>query len=135
LQMLEQSLDHRQLAVLLGGLAEAYRQLGRGEEGRQTLRRALDLLPAGEESGDEAERGLILNRMGTALLAIGEEEQGTAALREAIAIARREDDRYGYVTGFLNLADSLELAGRARDAEAVIREHEVNLAAEDDRSA
>jgi DNA-binding CsgD family transcriptional regulator/tetratricopeptide (TPR) repeat protein len=172
LQMLEESLDHRQLALLLGGLAEAYRQLGRGEEGRETLRRALDLLPAdeaspqrvhllaeqvatlmlqgryrecvdaarealpaAEEARDEAERGLILNRMGTALIAIGEEEEGTAALREAIDIARREDDRYGYVTGFLNLADSLELAGRAREAEQVIAEHEGSLAAEDDRSA
>jgi DNA-binding CsgD family transcriptional regulator/tetratricopeptide (TPR) repeat protein len=154
--------------MLLGRLAQAYRHLGRGETGRETLRRALAMLPddrptpervwllveqvaslmlqgryrecteAAEEglriaaeAGDEVARGNVLNRLGVALFATCRDEEGSARLREGIAIAERMGDLVGRSTGYLNLADSLHLGGHTREALEVVREGGEGVAPEE----
>ncbi len=66
--------------------------------------------------------GEILNTLGMAKIALGEVEAGEAFLREAICLAREQDDMDDLGTAYCNLAEFLNLAGRTRDALAVIDE-------------
>lgn len=72
--------------------------------------------------GDLCLRGRALNTLGTCLIDLGEVDQGSAALREAIALSRQEDDPWQENVGFINLGDSLHMAGRLREARAVVEE-------------
>jgi len=66
--------------------------------------------------------GEVLNTLGMANIALGEVEAGEQLLREAIDLAREQDDMDDLGTAYSNLADFLNLAGRTRDALAVIDE-------------
>ncbi len=66
--------------------------------------------------------GEVLNTLGMAKIALGEVEAGEAFLREAISLAREQDDLDDLGTAYSNLAEFLNLAGRTRDALAVINE-------------
>ena len=64
----------------------------------------------------------MLNTLGMAKIALGEVEAGEALLREAINLARGQDDMDELGTAYSNLAEFLNLAGRTRDALTVIDE-------------
>jgi ATP/maltotriose-dependent transcriptional regulator MalT len=66
--------------------------------------------------------GEVLNTLGMANIALGEVETGEALLREAISLARGQDDLDDLGTAYSNLAEFLNLAGRTRDALTVIEE-------------
>jgi tetratricopeptide (TPR) repeat protein len=67
-------------------------------------------------------RGRALNALGTSLMALGNVEQGAAALREALALARKVGLPWQQISASVNLADALHLAGRLSDARAVVDE-------------
>ena len=75
---------HR-LAEVLGELASAQWSLGRGEESRATLRRALDLLPEDDRS---AERAQLLSRRVAFLMLQGRYGEVRDGAREALEAAR-----------------------------------------------
>ena len=83
---------------------------------------ARETLAAADVLDDNSVRGRALNALGTSLMAMGEVEQGAAALREAVELA----DRFGFPgqqnSAYINLADALHLAGRLREAREVIDE-------------
>ncbi|HTW11483.1 MAG TPA: AAA family ATPase [Solirubrobacteraceae bacterium] len=66
--------------------------------------------------------GEVLNTLGMARIALGEVEAGEALLREAIELARKQDDLDELATAYSNLADLLSLAGRTRDALTVMHQ-------------
>jgi DNA-binding CsgD family transcriptional regulator/tetratricopeptide (TPR) repeat protein len=74
-----------------------------------------EALEAARAAGREDLRAPILNRLGHALFALGEEAAGEGALRDAIEIARRSGDNDDLATGFVNWADCLHWAGRSRE--------------------
>jgi DNA-binding CsgD family transcriptional regulator/tetratricopeptide (TPR) repeat protein len=75
---------HR-LAEVLGELASAQWSLGRGEESRATLRRALALLPEGDRS---AERAQLLSRRVSFLMLQGRYGEVRDSAQEALDAAR-----------------------------------------------
>ena len=81
--------------------------------------------------GDLSARSSILNRLGCALFALGQERSGTEVLQEAIEVARRADSNDDLATGFLNYADSLHLAGRSAEAIEVAAEGAAEIAGND----
>ena len=70
---------------MLGELASAQWSLGRGEESRATLRRALDLLPEGDRS---AERAQLLSRRVAFLMLQGRYGEVRDGAQEALEAAR-----------------------------------------------
>ena len=60
--------------------------------------------------------GEVLNTLGMARIALGDVDAGEALLRQAITLAREQDDIDDLGTAYSNLADFLNLAGRTRDA-------------------
>src|SRR5919197_491387 len=72
--------------------------------------------------GDRALRGRALKTLGTALVGLGRVDEGVAVLREALPLSRDEGAVWHLAGAYVNLADALHLAGRLRDAKAVIEE-------------
>ena len=142
--------DPRLAAGLLEVLSRAQWSLGRAEEARAAVARAVDLLPEDEDRSPERARILsrqakiamlqgrfsevlpsaeaalaaatdadagpradALNAMGLALVLLGEVEEGSARLREAIAISPVGFER---TSAWANLADALHLVGRSHEA-------------------
>jgi DNA-binding CsgD family transcriptional regulator/tetratricopeptide (TPR) repeat protein len=66
--------------------------------------------------------GEVLNTLGMARIALGDVEAGETLLREAMTLAREQNDMDDLGAAYSNLADFLALAGRGRDALAVIEE-------------
>lgn len=64
--------------------------------------------------------GETLNTLGMARFAVGDVDIGDELLREAIKLAREQDDVDDLGTAYSNLAEFLSLAGRTREALAVI---------------
>ena len=89
---------------------------------RKAVEVARETLSVADALGDLRLRGRALNTLGTCLVDLGEVERGVATLREAIALSRQEDDPWQENVGWINLADSLHLAGRLRDARTVVEE-------------
>jgi DNA-binding CsgD family transcriptional regulator/tetratricopeptide (TPR) repeat protein len=83
---------------------------------------AREAMPLALETGDAEARVGILNSLGVALMAIGEEDEGVAVLREAIQVATRTGLKQMLGTGYANLADSLHLAGRSEEGLVVALE-------------
>jgi DNA-binding CsgD family transcriptional regulator len=143
----------KRLAEVLGEMASAQWSLGRGEDSRATLRRAVALLPSEEPSRERADLlarrvaflmlqgrygevkeaapealevaravgaeeicGPVLNRLGSSLFALGEQEAGQAAFDEAIAISRATGQAVDAAFVGANLADALHRSGRSREA-------------------
>ncbi len=82
---LERAGEPHRLAEVLGELASAQWSLGRGEESRATLRRALDLLPEDDRS---AERAQLLSRKVAFLMLQGRYGEVRDGAREALEAAR-----------------------------------------------
>ena len=150
-------IDEQQQPRLAAGLLEllsrAQWSLGRAEEARAAVARAVDLLPEDEaqsperarifsrqakiamlqgrfsevlpaaraalaaaSDSDAGPRADALNAMGLSLILLGEVEEGSDSLREAIAISPVGFER---TSAWANLADALHLVGRSREAYAV----------------
>ena len=85
LDELDEAGEPHRVAEVLGELAGAQWSLGRGEDSRETLRRALALLPAGDTS---VERAQLLGRRVTFLMLQGRYGEVPEAAEEALAAAR-----------------------------------------------
>ena len=73
-------------------------------------------LAAARAAGDRRSESEILNTLGMAQIVLGDVDEGVDCLREAIEIAR-EDDDFGRMEGaYSNLAEALNLAGRTPEA-------------------
>jgi ATP/maltotriose-dependent transcriptional regulator MalT len=89
---------------------------------REALREGERAREVAEAAGLPVVIGEVLNTLGMANIALGEVDVGEALLREAITLAREQDDLDDLGTAYSNLADFLNLAGRTRDALGVIDE-------------
>jgi DNA-binding CsgD family transcriptional regulator/tetratricopeptide (TPR) repeat protein len=76
-------------------------------------------LEAAERAGLGPEAGL-LNRLGYALFALGEEQEGRARLEQSIEIAHRTGSTDDIATVYLNYADVLHHAAHSSEAREVI---------------
>src|SRR5262249_7712344 len=81
-----------------------------------------EALKVAEALDDDALRSRSLNTLGTALIDLGEVEHGSRHLREALALAEQTGIPWMQNAAYINLADSLHLAGRLREARAVVEE-------------
>ena len=150
LDKIDEQRDPRVAAGLLELLSRAQWSLGRAEDARAAVARAVALLPADEaqsperarilsrqakiamlqgrfsevlpsaraalEAATEADAGPradALNAMGLALVLLGDVEEGSDRLREAIAISPVGFER---TSAWANLADALHLVGRSEEA-------------------
>src|SRR3954471_7058982 len=82
---------------------------------------AREAIAAAEATDNQGALSVALNGMGFALAAQGAVEEGTAALRRAIDIAREQGRSADLESAQVNLADALHLAGRDREALDVLR--------------
>jgi DNA-binding CsgD family transcriptional regulator len=73
-------------------------------------------LAAAVEVGDRHAEGEVLNTLGMAHVSLGSVDHGVALLRQAIEIARDEEDLDNLGYAYSNLADMLNLAGRTAEA-------------------
>jgi DNA-binding CsgD family transcriptional regulator len=89
---------------------------------RESIREGERAREVAEAAGLPVVVGEVLNTLGMARIALGEVEAGEALLREAISLAREQDDLDDLGTAYSNLAEFLNLAGRTRDALGVISE-------------
>ncbi len=89
---------------------------------REAIREGERAREVAESAGLPVVVGEVLNTLGMANIALGEVDAGEALLREAITLAREQDDLDDLGTAYSNLAEFLNLAGRTRDALAVIEE-------------
>ena len=143
-------------AAALGALADAQWSLGLGDRARESLRRALELLPADEPTleraillmhhvrflllqgrfeevkeaapgalaaADAAQaprvRSAVLHRLGATLITLGEVEEGTRVLAEAVETAKEAGSGEGLAAAYVNWADSLHQRGRSREAREI----------------
>ena len=143
----------RLAAGLLELLSRAQWSLGRAEDAREAVARAVELLPEDEAQSperarifsrqakiamlqgrfsevlpaaraalaaatdaDAGPRADALNAMGLSLILLGDVEEGSDCLREAIAISPAGFER---TSAWSNLADALHLVGRSREGYAV----------------
>ena len=81
---------------------------------------APEALEAGERAGLGRDAGVV-NRLGCALFALGEDEEARARLDESIELALATGTSDDIATAFLNYADALHLAGRSDEAREVGR--------------
>ena len=81
---------------------------------------APEALEAGERAGLGRDAGVV-NRLGCALFALGEDEEARARLDESIELALAAGTSDDIATAFLNYADALHLAGRSDEARDVGR--------------
>ncbi len=144
--------EPRLAAALLELLSRAQWALGRAEDARAAVERAVGLLSeddpspertrilsrqakiamlqgrfsevlpfaraaleAATKAGADGPRADALNTMGLALVLLGEVEEGSARLHEAIAVSPVGFER---TSAWANLADALHLVGRSREAYA-----------------
>jgi DNA-binding CsgD family transcriptional regulator/tetratricopeptide (TPR) repeat protein len=127
LSLLPEGEVSRERAALLGGRAKRLMLRGLFTEAIAVADETLALTDA---LGDRGMRGRALNALGTSLVGLGRVDDGVAALREALALAHGEGGGWHLTSAYLNLADSLYMAGRLREAQVVIEE-----AASDQRAA
>jgi DNA-binding CsgD family transcriptional regulator/tetratricopeptide (TPR) repeat protein len=105
--------------MLLRSQAKTMMLRGRYREAAEVARETISVADA---LGDLRLHGRALNALGTCLVDLGEVDEGVGMLREAIALSRHEDDPWQENVAWVNLADSLHLVGRLRDARAVVEE-------------
>jgi tetratricopeptide (TPR) repeat protein len=106
-------------AALMSWQAKAYMLMGRY---RRAVEWAGDALAVARAAGDRVSEGRALNAHGVAAMSLGDVDDGEAALRRAMAIARELDLVEELSTAYINLADGLHQAGRSRQAAEVLRE-------------
>jgi ATP/maltotriose-dependent transcriptional regulator MalT len=102
-----------ELASLLAWLARTRHLRGRY---REAFKEGKVALVAARAAGDRRAESEVLNTLGISQIMLGDVDEGVDCLRQAIDIAK-EDDDFGRMEGaYSNLADALSLAGRTRDA-------------------
>ena len=102
--------------LLMSRRAKSLMLRGRHTESIAAARAAL---PVVEAVGDLASHSNALNALGTSLICLGHIDEGSAKLREALALAEQDGSAWHTTSAYLNLADSLNGAGRLREARAV----------------
>jgi ATP/maltotriose-dependent transcriptional regulator MalT len=111
--------DSAERAALLSWWANARMLQGRYREAVATARPALELA---ERSDSDTGRLRALNALGISLMAMGEGEEGLAALREKLELARSRQRPEELASAYVNLSDALNLEGRTAEALAVVEE-------------
>jgi DNA-binding CsgD family transcriptional regulator len=106
-------------AMLLAWLARTRVLRGRLRDAVRDGERALR---AAQAAGDPCAEAEVLNTIGMAEMALGQEPEGMARLHRAMAIAREHDDPDTLSYAYANLSDLLNLRGRTREAVAVAQE-------------
>jgi DNA-binding CsgD family transcriptional regulator len=102
-----------ELASLLAWLARTKHLRGRYREAFKEGKVALD---AARAAGDRRAESEVLNTLGISQIMLGDVDDGVACLRQAIEIARQDDD-FGRMEGaYSNLAEAFSLAGRTDEA-------------------
>ena len=114
----------RERAALLSRQVAFLMLQGRYGEVREA---ADEALAAARAVGAPSLCGPVLNRLGVALFALGEEEAGQAAFDEAIEISRATGQTIDRSFALANLADSVFRAGRSREALAIAVEGQADL--------
>ncbi len=109
----------RDRARVLSWLARTHALRGHYREAVADGERAREVA---EAMGLQMTLGETLNTLGMAKIALGQVEDGETLLREAITLAHEQDDLDDLGSAYSNLADLLSLAGRTREALAVIQE-------------
>jgi DNA-binding CsgD family transcriptional regulator/tetratricopeptide (TPR) repeat protein len=99
----------------------ATRMMLRGRN-TEAIEAAREVLRVADALGATGLRSRGLNTLGTSLIILGDVDAGVRALRDAIALAEDVGDGWRQNAGHLNLADALHLAGRLREARAVVEE-------------
>jgi ATP/maltotriose-dependent transcriptional regulator MalT len=89
---------------------------------REAIEDAEPALAIAVETGDQPTEAEVLNTLGMAQIVLGHVDEGVAKLTRAIEIARDTDDLDNLGSAYSNLADSLSLAGRTREALETARE-------------
>jgi DNA-binding NarL/FixJ family response regulator len=74
-----------------------------------------EAMPLVHEIGDPDTKAGLLNALGVALMAVGDEDEGAAMLREAIEISAVSTMQQQLGTSYNNLAEGLHLAGRSEE--------------------
>lgn len=93
--------QHAQVARIYNDLGDVYRMLGRMEQAREHLERALHIC---KDSGDRKGEGWALNRLGRVYSIMGQRERAREYFEQALAICREIGDRVYEVTTLNNLA-------------------------------
>jgi ATP/maltotriose-dependent transcriptional regulator MalT len=109
----------RERASLLSAQAKSLMLRGKLTQAATVAREALALT---DRVCDGTVRSRALNALGTSLMGLGQVDEGAATLREALALARDEGSVWNMNIAYVNLADSLHLAGRLDEARAVADE-------------
>ncbi|MCU1454529.1 MAG: transcriptional regulator, LuxR family, partial [Acidimicrobiales bacterium] len=105
--------------LILCELAHAHTLIGQSEDAFEVATRARS---EAEVVGDAAVRGRALHVLGLELIKRGRDEEGLAALWEALALSTESDDLDWVSRGYINLSDSLRLLGRYEESMAVARD-------------
>ncbi len=119
LALLPENDDGPERTALLAWRARTHVLRGRYRDAIEGGERAL---AAAEALGDRSVEGWILNTLGMAQMALGQEPAGQARLVRAIEIARADDDPDSLATACANLADLLLLRGHTKEALQVARD-------------
>ncbi|MBV9000858.1 MAG: AAA family ATPase [Solirubrobacterales bacterium] len=89
---------------------------------REALKEGGVALEAARAAGDRRSESEILNTMGMSQIMLGDVDEGVSCLRQAIEIAREDDDLISMYGAYSNLAEALSLAGRSREGLATAKE-------------
>ncbi len=119
LSMLPDGEPSQERAMLMAWLARTRFLRGRF---RDAIADAEPALAIAIQTGDQHTEAEVLNTLGMAHIVLGDVDEGVAELKRAIEIARAMDDPGNLGSAYSNLADSLSLAGRTREALDTARE-------------
>jgi hypothetical protein len=106
------------LPYLLGRLAEAQTRLGKMEEGRQTIERALALVDRSADQSWESDLHLL---NGDLLSSLSRREEGENSLALAIAIARKQEARSLELRAAISLARLWREEGKQAQARVLLQ--------------
>ena len=106
-------------ARLLGFIAKTRVLQGKFRDAADVARECFDVA---RTVGDRVAEVKALDALGTALISLGETDEGRSNMREAIAMALADGSTDSMGTVYLNLSDGLHLRGLPDEALAVARE-------------
>jgi ATP/maltotriose-dependent transcriptional regulator MalT len=119
LALLPEGEQSAERAKLLSQLAKRRMLQGRLAEAEECAREAIAVARA---VGHRESEAIALNALGTAMGERGETDAGVEHLRESLDLAREEDLPMEVGGAWINIADTLNLAGRTEEALAAARQ-------------
>jgi DNA-binding CsgD family transcriptional regulator/tetratricopeptide (TPR) repeat protein len=122
LSLLEEDGPSPERAGLLGHRAKRLMVQSRYRAAVGVARLALKELSGLPGDACRSDEAAALNALGVSLIALGDVEEGTAALHRAVAMAREDGDQQDLTVALANLADALHMAGRTGEGLAVARD-------------